>query len=273
MPSAVGPRVAAEGAGRYRHELARANTGMAGCVLRDIQRSLTENLVNELHDEDLRTGFEREGDLNESDVPDPARAARRRCSWLAGGMVVLVAAAVPSLPGFYNDLFGPFVLSGDKLRNATELKELGWERYVEADFGSFEDTGWYQFLRTEETFTRVEVSTPPEKYYLIGTLGTTLVAVESNSRDTGPRRVVGTLHEVPPKLRKMLEQNSSEAVVPRFFLQEGLRGGAWVVELLFGVVLGLWLVWSFGKSLLALKHARRVNVVRPSTSAGRWGPN
>lgn len=208
-----------------------------------------------------------------ADEPDPARAALRRCTWLAGGLLVLAVAAIASLPSYYNALFGPFVLSADKLRDAQELSDLGWERHFEADFESLEDTGWYQFLWTQETFTGVAVSTSPEKHYLLASLGSVLIAVESNSRETGRRRVVGTLLELPPKLRSMLEQGAEGAPIPRFFLQERSASYGWLVELAFGGLLGVWLLRSFGKALLALKEARRGHVIRPSRTAERWGPN
>lgn len=39
-------------------------------------------------------------------------------------------AAIASLPSYYNALIGPFVLSADKLRDAQELSDLGWERHL-----------------------------------------------------------------------------------------------------------------------------------------------
>lgn len=216
---------------------------------------------------------EEEAGPAESDALDPARAALRRCLWFGGATAAFAVAAFLSLPGYYNDLYGPFALTAGKLASARGLQDLGWERYFEADFDSFEDTGWYQFLSTQETFTRVEVSTPPQKYYLLGALGSAHLAVESDSRDTGPRHITGTLHEVPPKLRSMLEQAGSGAPIPLFFLQERSGSSGWAIELGLGGLLGLWLVASLGKAVVALFRTRRSGVIRSSSRDGRLGPN
>lgn len=214
---------------------------------------------------------EADASLDGLDVPDHLRSALRRCLWLGGGTVVLAVAAILSLPGYYNELYGPFVLSADKLAGARGLQDFGWDRYFEADIESFEDTGWYQFLSTQETFTRVQVSAPPQKYYLLASLGPAYLAVESDSRDTRPRHVAGTLYEVPPKLHTMLEQVGSGAPIPRFFLQERTASRGWAIELAVGGLLGLWLVSSLAKALVALYRARGVNVKHHSSSDQRLG--
>ncbi len=169
---------------------------------------------------------------------------------MASGQGPRVTGAILSIPGYYNDIYGPFKLPLDRLSTATSLTDFGWQRHFDVDFDSLEDRGWYQFLRTKDGFTGASADSAPREFYLVGAVGGVRVAVESKSAATGPRRVAGQLQLVPPKLRSVLEQTAAGATIPTFFLQERSPANHWVLELGLASVLMIALLWSFVRSVV-----------------------